>query len=331
MNQREKQKAESRKQKFLVSAFGFLVLATALPAQEAPTPPPLSFPTNAPAFVLPPVPLPTLSSPVEIFRHLLTLTPAEQKQYFADRPVEFQRRILAKLREYESLRPNQRELRLRATELQWYLTPLLSVPATNRTLQLALIPESNRTLVAERLRLWDTLSPDAQAELLDNEVTLRYLTQIGSGAEDERQALLKSISPARRAKLEAGIARWRDIPEPLRQKMLAGFNQFFELTPAEQAKALDTLSEAERGQMEKVLGRFDKLPREQREACVKSFAKFTSLSLAERQQFLKNAERWRLMSPDERQAWRDLVEKLPPQLPTLPIASASVVATNRRQ
>jgi hypothetical protein len=36
----------------------------------------------------------------------------------------------------------------------------------------------------------------------------------------------------------------------------------------------------------------------------------------ERQQFLKNAERWKLMKPDQRQAWRDLVIRLSLQPPS---------------
>ena len=140
MNRREKLKTEMLKaeisafQLFSFSACCFLVLSTPLSAQDASKPP---LPSNAPAFIAPPAPLPTLSSPVEVFRRLLAMTPAEQKQFVAGREPEQQRRILAKLREYESLRPNQRELRLRATELQWYLTPLLSVPSANRPLQSA--------------------------------------------------------------------------------------------------------------------------------------------------------------------------------------------------
>ena len=39
--------------------------------------------------------------------------------------------------------------------------------------------------------------------------------------------------------------------------------------------------------------------------------------MEERQQFLKNAERWKLMPPSDRQKWKDLVEDLS-SLPPLP-------------
>ena len=261
---------------------------------------------------------PPPSSPVELFRRLLAMPPAEQKEFLAARDPEAQRRILAKLREYDSLNPIQRELQLRATELRWYLYPLLTTPATNRAAQLAAIPEPTRKLVADRLHAWEKLGADAQAELLDNEATIRYFTQVDPGNAGQKQALLQSISPARREKLEAGIGTWRLLPPGQREKMIARFNQFFELKPGEKEKALEKVAEAERQQMDKIVGKFDKLSKADREACMKSFAEFTSMSLEERQQFLKNAERWRLMSPDERQAWRELVQKLPDDQPPLP-------------
>jgi hypothetical protein len=81
------------------------------------------------------------------------------------------------------------------------------------------------------------------------------------------------------------------------------------------------------------------LPPDQRAQCIRGFEKFAGLSLADRQQFLKSAERWQLMTPKERQAWRDLVNKLPPfppmppDVPPLPNVRpaprpAAAVATN---
>ena len=127
----------------------------------------------------------------------------------------------------------------------------------------------------------------------------------------------RMISAARRVKLEAGIERWQSLPETKRAEITKRFGQFFDLTPKEKEKALRTLSDAERQQMEKTLRSFEKLPRDQRVQCVRAFEKFAGMSLDERQQFLKNAERWRAMSPGERQSWRDLVGKVP-QWPPMP-------------
>ncbi|MCU0785376.1 MAG: DUF3106 domain-containing protein [Verrucomicrobia bacterium] len=266
----------------------------------------------------PPVPL--LRSPVDSFRELLAMTLEERKQALAARPPEMRKRILAKVREYLSLKPDERELRLRATELRWYVVPLLNTPATNRAAQLIFIPPELRKPITDRITQWDKLAPAAQKELLENELTERYFTQLEGSTREQRTNILAGISPERRAQLEAGMNRWGALSEKHRRKTCERFDQFFELTPREKEKALQTLSEAERQQMEKTLRAFEKLPKDQRERCVRSFEKFASLSLEERRLFLKNAERWRLMSPGERQAWRELVAQMPewPPMPPFP-------------
>jgi len=217
--------------------------------------------------------------------------------------------------EYESLKPDERQLRLRVTELRWYLWPLMTAPATNRAALLARIPAPDRELVEDRLQEWDKVPPDVQKELLGMEPTLRYLTEINGLSDGQRVQLVTNIPPARRALLEKGIQQWDSLSDNQRRNTLHRFNQFFELTVAEKEKALRTLSEAERRQIEKTLQTFGNLRPEQRAQCIRSFAKFASLSLEERQQFLKNAERWKQMSPSERQVWRQLVTRLPPPLP----------------
>ena len=73
--------------------------------------------------------VPRMQSPVDFFRQLLAMTPAERVASLTNRPPEARARILAKVREYQALGPDERELRLRATELRWYLTPLLRTAA----------------------------------------------------------------------------------------------------------------------------------------------------------------------------------------------------------
>ena len=249
-------------------------------------------------------------SPVDFFRQLLAMTPDEREVFLTNRPPEIRARILAKVGEYEALDPNERELRLRATELRWYLMPLLRDPPTNRAVRLALIPADVRQLVQDRLDEWNILPPSLQQEFLENEHILRYFAHVDM-----------SNSPSEnfgREPSEAERAHWNELSEAERRQVMAGFNHFFELTPDEKQSALNTLSEAERRQMEKTLQAFDKMPASQRTECVDAFAKFASMTVPEKAEFLKNAERWSAMSPAERQAWRDLVVNVP-QWPPLPI------------
>lgn len=282
-------------------------------------------------------PPPSVKSPIAFFRELLAMNPAERKQALTNRPPDSQARILAKVHEYLLLKPNDCELRLQVTELQWYLLPLMTAPATNRPALLAAIPLRQRKLVEDRLREWDKLTPPVQKQLLDNQIVLRYMAEIEGLTDERRREILKTISPERRAMLEEGIARWDTMSAEQRRNTLGHFYRFFELTSEEKEKALNTLSGPERRQIEKTLITFGNLPPAQRTACIQSFAKFASLSLEERHQFLKNAERWKAMPPAERKAWRDLVRNipppLPPDLPPLPPSTprprpAHTVATN---
>jgi hypothetical protein len=269
---------------------------------------------SAPAGLLPPPP----PSPVDFFRQLLAMTPDERENFLAKRPPAVRERILAKVSEYEALDPDERELRLRATELRWYLEPLLRSAPTNRAAQLAQVPSDLRDLVKSRLLEWDILPPPVQQEFLANGHTLLYFANIDPRNNPGDPAAAK------------------------RRQIAAQFDQFFELTAAEKEKTLGTLSAAEREQMKKTLQSFDQLPPQQRLECVRAFTKFAGLSPQDRADFLKNAERWAQMPPKDRQAWRDLVVHVPewpplpqtlimPPMPPLPGAEKinPAVATNQ--
>lgn len=240
--------------------------------------------------LMPPPPPP---SPVDFFRKLLAMTPVELAQSLTNRSPESRDRILAKVREYRAMPPNDRELRLRATELRWYLTPLFRMAPTDRATRLDQIPPELRDLINSRLAEWDALPiPTQQAMLTDAKTALPYFARVETNS----------------AALDAE-----------HQKIVDQFNRIFDLTPAEQSKCLASLSEAERAQMEKTLQSFQNLTPQQRVACIRNYARFTGMSASERADFLKNAERWSQMSPAERQTWRNLVAQVP-EWPVLPPA-----------
>jgi hypothetical protein len=258
--------------------------------------------------------LPRPRSPVDLFRQLLAMTPEEREAFLTNRPPQTRDRILAKIDEYQALDPNERELRLRATELRWYLWPLMQESPDQRPARLAQVPPNLRELVEARLSQWNILPPPLQQEFLDNERALHYFASvdISNGPPLPQTAF---------ANPEAG--RWSAMTADQRKKIATSVNQFFDLTPDEKEAALNTLSDAERRQMQRTLLAFDDLPPGQRDECVRAFAKFSGLSVSEKQQFLKNAERWSQMSPADRQTWRDLVVNVPewPPLPEGFIAS----------
>ena len=248
--------------------------------------------------------LPIPQSPVDFFRRLLVMSPLELQNFLATKPPEARARILDKIREYQSFDPDERELRLRATELHWYLMPLLHDAPTNRDEQIALVPEDLRDLIKARLIQWDILPPPLQQEFLENESALEYFANV------EATNYLPSTQIVSQPNNEEQI-RWNALPDNARKMIAAQFNQFFELTPDEKQKTLNTLSDAERAQMEKTLQSFQKLPSQQRRECVQAFTKFAEMSPQDRVEFLKNAQSWSRMSPEERQTWRDLVAHIP--------------------
>jgi hypothetical protein len=285
----------------------FTTFAGTVPA----VPPPLTSPsarTNSLSV------LPRARSPVAVFRQLLAMTPRERQTYLTNRPPQIREGILDKINEYEALDPNERELRLRSTELRWYLLPLMQASPADRAARLAHVPADLRGLVKARLNQWSILPPPLQQEFLENEQALRYFAHL----DVSNNITLYRIAPP-----GSELARWTTMTEAQRKQVTASVNQFFELTPDEKEAALRTLSDAERRQMQKTLQAFDGLPPKQRAECVNAYAKFTGLSASEKQEFLRNAERWAQMSPADRQAWRDLVVNVPawPPLPQGSIGS----------
>lgn len=228
---------------------------------------------------------PKIESPVSFFRKLLVMSPAERLNALTNRPIESRKRILAKVSEYEQLSPDERELRLRATDLRWWLTPMLHMSRAAQDKRLAQVPKDLQPMIQARLDQWRILPPPLQKEYLSNDQAMRYIT-------------LLPPPP-----VPTVIAR--------QQKIANQFNHFFELTAQEKKQTLNTLSDAERAQMEKTLKTFEHLSPRQRQLCVQNYARFAGMSASERAEFLKNADRWSKMSPKERQSWRELVQQVP--------------------
>src|SRR5882724_4957982 len=160
-----------------------------------------------------------VKSPVAAFRELLNMDPAERAKALADRPEETRKRILAKIREYKSLRPDECELRLKVTELGYYLRWLMRAPATNRAGQIALIPKGYRDLVQVRLVKWDRLSPAAQQKLLQNEAAIRAMTEMTNGVST-------NAIPMRSLMLQNTISNWNRLPDKDKKELSENFDYF---------------------------------------------------------------------------------------------------------
>jgi hypothetical protein len=248
---------------------------------------------------------PAVKSPVSYFRELLAMSPEDRAQALTNKTAESRRLILAKIREYSSLKKPEREQRLRATELEWRLVPLMKMPPTNRVAQLAGLPSEDRQLLEARLNEWDKLPQSVKNDLLAHRESIRLYVRMKSGLVSQTNA-----TPQHGPAVEEDLKKLEAMPETERQKLIERFNQYFDLKPREQEKTLRALSPAEKDQITKSLDKFQHLTAAQRAQCIRSFEEFARMTPAERQQFMENASRWIMMPPEKRQAWRDVVEKI---------------------
>lgn len=286
----------------------------------------------------PAIPKLTLQSPISFFRTMLETNREAREQYLSEKPPE-QRKILeSKFNEYLTLPPDERELRLFMTELRWYLLIILRNNTTNRTLLIEQIPDRYKSLVSDRVQHWQKLPPDLQKELIENEFALQYILRLNDNQNNT--AVLSSLHPQQRAKLQQLIENWNRFPQQRKKTLIENFNKLFELSPQEQQSALKILPAGEKIRMEKTLSAFSGLSKEERERCIASFKKFSSMNESEREQFLRNAAKWAEMSPEERDAWRNIVRsfqsnkkiELPPLPPgMLQEATANLHSPNIKQ
>jgi hypothetical protein len=271
--------------------------------------------------------LPLIKSPVAFFKELLEMTPSQRLAALSNRPPEIRKQILAKVREYRSMSENERKLRLQATELEWYLVPLMKMPSTNRAARLVTVPEEYRQMIQTRLDQWDILPESAKRDLLLNRESIRLYIQMM--AESTVQTNVEVQPPA----MQERVRKIQTMSDAERQRLISLFNQYFDLSDREKQRVLRTLSRTEQEQIAKSLSKFGNLTAEQRTQCIRSFNEFSKMSYAERQQFLKNAERWIVMTPDQRRAWQEVVEKAaltPPGLSMPPKPTGAIPTSNRK-
>jgi len=280
---------------------------------------------------------PPVPSPVQVFRDMLAMTPEQRVKAMEGRQPKTREFLASKLKEFEALKPEERENRLRTMELRWHLLPLMGMAPSNRVLRIQGLPERDRPLIEERLRLWDKLSPEQQRDVLECEPALAAYASTGRMSTS---SMVSPLSTNQQERINKSTTYLINLHPEKRAELYQNFQEFFELSGKEKAKALDsihTLSEAERRQMERTVETFDRLPRAQREQCIVGFQKFTALSAEEQGLFIRSAARWEAMSPRERQIWRSLVRgkavPQPPLPPGFPNAGlylrSSLASTNR--
>lgn len=248
-------------------------------------------------------------SPVAAFRILLAMRTDARATELAAKPARVREVLSTRLREYDALAPAEREARLRATELHYFLRPLLAVPPVERGPRLAAVPDSFRPQVEERLGAWDRLPAEIQREILANDRLLQAMT---------RPAVANAyppLPPGLEPKVPDDVAQWQSLDARQREQLLDNFTHYFRLDQQARTRVVAALPEPKRAEAERTLDQFAQLTPEERAACVAALKQLSQMSQAEQARFYANVEQWRQMSEAERAAWRRVVIEFPPLPP----------------
>lgn len=248
-------------------------------------------------------------NPVAVFRNLLLMQTDARTRELAAKPARLREVLTTRLREYDTLTPAEREARLRATELRFYLNPLLTTIPATRAPQLATVPESLRLLVEERLAAWDKLPAEIQREVLTNERLLQAMT---------RPAVANAfppLPPGLEPKVPDNVGQWQNLDARQREQLLDNFTHYFRLDDRAKTRVMAALPEPKRAEATRTLGEFEQLTAEERATCLNALKKLGQMTQEQQAQFYANAEQWKKMSESERAAWRKVVIEFPPLPP----------------
>ena len=255
----------------------------------------------------------------EYFRQLLAASPEERQNLLANRRPGDRQVLLNGLNKYDRMGPEERAYNLRLMELRFHLRNLMSVAPSNRAARLRQVPAGEQALVEQRLKIWDQLSPEDKKDILEKELLARAVG-ILVPSPPRHAGASSSATSNNLQQMELSLGRFKSLPEAKRVRIQANFERLFQLPdPAMTQQELDSLDlgPAELELMKSTLEKFRQMPKPQRDACLQNFKKLSLLPPEEMRQFLRNAEEWGKMTPEARQQWRRLVDKLTP-LPPLP-------------
>jgi mono/diheme cytochrome c family protein len=173
-------------------------------------------------------------SPVEFFRQVLAMMPEQRDKALEKYSLKTREFVRVKLKEFDALKPEERENRLRTMELRWQLLPLMSMAPSNRVLRIQSVPERDRSLIEERLRLWDKLSPEQQRDVLECEPALAAYASTGRMSSS---STVSPLSTNQQERINTSTTYLIKLHPEKRAELYQNFQEFFELSEKEKAKA----------------------------------------------------------------------------------------------
>jgi hypothetical protein len=285
--------------------------------QPAPTSRPTVIRTPSPAAQTTVIKIKEIKASLDRFQRLLAMSPEDREKALTSKSDKQRSYLRRELLRYEEMPKDERETALQGLRVWYYVRELVKHPTEARTNALPIIPEVERKPVEVRLRRWDLLPQDLQKEIMDNERTIRYVVQLEGLSRQERKEIQATLPQSLQKSWDEKLEEWHAIPIERRQRIYAQFQKFFELSPKERAKFLETLPRQDRDQAEKslqVVQELDKLSPEDRAACLESFKDFAETPAKSSQRFLhlETIRQWKEMSTKEKDILRKVRSVLVP-------------------
>lgn len=227
------------------------------------------------------------SSPISKFRTLLEWTPEERTQFVKKQPANVRQILERKILEYESLSDSQREFRLIATELHFYLEPLL---IDNRDIDISTvqdIPDHLRKYIDQSVAFWNRIKPAHRDLLLAKKEAVSYLISISSRLYDLEKLMPK---PA---------PEWDNL------------YHFLQLPHKKQLSFMRASGIQPSPEMSNLLKAFQGLEVEEKRNCAHAFVCYLSFPDQLKTRFVDGLAQWSEKKPSERSIWREIAGKYP--------------------
>lgn len=226
-------------------------------------------------------------SPVSHFRTILLKEKSERESFVIRQTPPVQSVLRRKIKEYEAMPATEREFRLTATELHYYLDPIFVDNRPVSTQSISGIPPHLKVYANRAVGFWNQLETAHRDLLLSKKEAVSYLVGISY-----RSKTLESLTP-KPSKEWNGLYHFLLLSEENQEKFCRYHG--LQISP----------------EMNELLGYLNKLDMEKRKRCAHAFVCYLSFPSDLKNRFQSGVNDWAAKKPYERSIWREIAGKYP--------------------
>jgi hypothetical protein len=252
-------------------------------------------------------------SPVEKFRLLLEASSSELKAELDAYPEETRSKISVKIAEYRKLSVENRRQKLTATELRWYLPPLLNVDQDTRDFHLKKLEPGLAEVIHQRLMTWDSLPEDLKSSSSKSSLIIGHLSKAPSlNPPLPTPSASGTVASAPKLPKVPGTSVSVNAAAPVSQERLQRLKAYFEMNQEAKNATLKDASLMSDSIFMSRLNWLETMPDQLRERVLSHLIRFQELSAEEKKDFGRSIKTWNRLPQPEKEALRNLVKKTPP-------------------